>query len=136
MKYFVAKLPKYFELLVGISLAVIVVQYALITGVVKPGHLVSGLLQLCFYLLLAVSVFRGVIQHSRFAWLVVQMMLTALFSFSLLFAVVCAALALKGGSFWFLLFTVLLTSVVNGLLIGFLFSLPVCDYFSPRDDDQ
>ena len=46
MKHFMGKLPEYFEMLVGAVLVVIVVQYALITGAVKPGHLVSGFFQL------------------------------------------------------------------------------------------
>ena len=136
MKHFMGKLPEYFEMLVGAVLVVIVVQYALITGAVKPGHLVSGFFQLVFYLLLAVSVFRGIIRNSRLAWLVVQIMLVALFVFSLLFTVVLAMLALQGGIFWPLLFTALLTAVVNSLLMRFLFSLPVCDDYSPPDEDQ
>lgn len=136
MKYFVAKLPQYFEILVGISLVVVVAQYALITGVVRPDHPVLSLFQLGFYILLAASVFRGITQRSRFAWLVVQVMLIALFASSVLFAAVCAALSLKAGAFWMLVFTVVLTALVNGLLIALLFTLPVCDYFSPREKDQ
>jgi len=129
-------MPKYTDGLIGAVLVVIVVQYALITGVVRPGHLVSGILQLFCYLLLAVSVFRGFIQRSRLAWLVVQIMLAALFAFSVLFTAVSAVLTLTGGSFWVLLGLALLTAVGNGILMGILFSLPVCDYFSPRDDDD
>jgi len=135
MKRFTTKLPEYFEILVGSVLVIIVVQYALITGVVKSGHLVSGLFQLFFYLLLAATVFRGIIQRSRLAWLVVQIMLVALFVFSLLFTAVCAVLILQDGNIWTLLFTALLTAVLNGSLMGFLFSLPVCDYFRPANED-
>jgi len=28
------------------------------------------------------------------------------------------------------------TAVLNGLMVGFLFSVPVRDYFRPLDDDQ
>ncbi len=134
MRHLMAKLPKYFEPLMGGVLVVIVVQYALITGVLMPDHPVFSLLQLIFYLLLAVAIFRGIIQRSRLAWLVVQMMLVALSAFSLLCTGVCAVLAIDGGNLWTLLFTALLTAVVNGLLMGFLFALPVCDYFSPADE--
>jgi hypothetical protein len=30
----------------------------------------------------------------------------------------------------------LVVSILDGLLLGFLFSLPVCDYFSPKDEDD
>ena len=30
----------------------------------------------------------------------------------------------------------LLTAILNGLLLGILFSLPVCDYFRPIDKDR
>jgi len=136
MKHFAAKLPKYFEPLIGAVLVLIVVQYALITGVLKMDHPVSGLLQLGFYLLLAVAVYRGITQRSRLAWLVVQMMLIALFFSSLLFAVVCAVLAMDGGELWILLLAALLTAVVNGLLTGFLFSMPTSAVFTPKKDDQ
>lgn len=133
MRRLMSRLPKYFEPLVGAVLVIIVVQYALITGVLKPDHLVFSLLQLVFYLLLAVAVFRGMIQRSRLAWLVVQIMIVALFAFSLLCTGVCAVLAVDGGNIWILLLTALLTAVVNGLLMAFLFSLPVCNYFNPGD---
>ena len=136
MKYFAAKLPKYFELLIGTTLVVIVLQYALITGVLKLDHPVSGLIQLGFYLLLAVAVCRGISQRSRLAWLVVQIMLIALFFSSLLFAVVCAVLAMNGEELWILFFTALLTAVVNGLLTGFLFSMPTSAVFTPKQDNQ
>ncbi len=136
MRHLMVKLPKYFEPLVGAVLVIIVVQYALITGMLKPDHLVFSLFQLLFYLLLAVTVFRGIVQRSRLAWLVVQIMIVALFAFSILFSVVCAVLAAEGGDLWRLLFTALLTAVLNGLLMGFLFALPVCDCFVAPDADR
>ena len=38
------------------------------------------------YMLLGVTIFRGLIQRSRLAWLVAQIMLAALFVVSVLFA--------------------------------------------------
>ena len=139
MKQSMARLPKYFETLVGAILVVVVLQYMQLTGLVHPAHLISRLLQLFCYMLLAVAVFRGFIQRSRLAWLVSQIMLSALFAFSLLFTVTSAVLSLKTESLWTLLGIALLTAVANGLLLGFLFSLPVCDYFSPvraMENDQ
>lgn len=136
MRRLMSRLPKYFEPLVGAVLVIIVVQYALITGVLKPDHPVFSLLQLVFYLLLAVAVFRGMIQRSRLAWLVVQIMIVALFAFSLLCTGVCAVLAVDGGNIWILLLTALLTAVVNGLLMAFLFSLPVYEYFNSDNSSQ
>ncbi|MDD3276380.1 MAG: hypothetical protein PHP93_04955 [Kiritimatiellales bacterium] len=123
MKRLAAKLPKYGEALVGAAVVVITVQYALITGVMNLNHPVSGLSQLFFYLLLAGAVSRGITQRSPLAWLVVQIMMVALFAFSLLLTGICVVLALKGWSFWTMLLTALLTAVVNGLLVGFLFTL-------------
>jgi hypothetical protein len=124
MKQFTDNLPHYFEFLAGASLVVILAQYALVTGAARSGHLVSDLFQIVFYILLGLTVYRGIIQRSRLAWLVVQVMLAALFAFSLLSTVLCAVLAVESGNLWILLFTALLTAVVNGLLMGFLFSLP------------
>jgi hypothetical protein len=128
--------PKYLNGLLSALLVVMVVQYALLTGLVRPVPLVLQLMQLFCYLLLAVAVFRGFIQRSRLAWLVSQMMLAALFSFSLLFTVVSAVLSFKTEGLWLLFGTAMLTAVLNGLLLGVLFSLPVCDYFRPMKDDQ
>ena len=141
MKQSMSRLPKYFETLVGAVLVVLTIQYMLLTGLVHPAHLVSRLLQLFCYMLLAVAVFRGFIQRSRLAWLVTQMMLAALFAFSLLFTVVSAVLSLKTESLWGLMGLAVVVAVLNGLLLGFLFSMPVCDYFSPvrvrvSEDDQ
>lgn len=129
-------MPKYIRTLLGASLVVMVIQYALWTGVVHPVHLVFQLMQFFCYLLLAVAVFRGFIQRSRLAWLVSQMMLAALFSFSLLFTAVSALLSFQAEGRWFLFGIALLTAVLNGLLLGILFSLPVCDYFRPASNDQ
>jgi hypothetical protein len=63
-------------------------------------------------------------------------MLSALFAFSLLFTVISALFSLRDQGLWIMLGTALLTAILNGLLLGFLFSLPVCDYFSPRDENQ
>ncbi|HNX53520.1 MAG TPA: hypothetical protein PKI68_07225 [Pontiellaceae bacterium] len=128
--------PKYFHGLLGALLVVMVVQYALLTGLVRPIHLVFQLMQLFCYLLLTVTVFRGFIQRSRLAWLISQMMLAALFSFSLLFTVVSAVLSFQSEGLWLLFGAALVVAVLNGLLLGVLFSLPVCDYFRPMKDDQ
>ncbi|MGE4489713.1 MAG: hypothetical protein AB7E95_09235 [Kiritimatiellales bacterium] len=122
---------KYINSVLGAVLVVMVVQYALLTGLVRPVHLVFQMLQLFCYLLLAVSVFRGFIQRSRLAWLVAQVMLAALFAFSLLFTVISAVLSMKMQSLWLILGLASMTAILNGLLLGFLFSLPVCDYFKP-----
>ncbi len=124
--------PKYLYTLLGAILVVMVVQYALLTGLVRPVHLIFELIQFFCYLLLAVAVFRGFIERSRLAWLVAQLMLVSLFSFSLLFTVISAVLSFKAQGLWLLLGFALLTSVLNGILLGVLFSLPVCDYFRPR----
>lgn len=128
--------PKYLNGLLGALLVVMVVQYALLTGLVRPIHLVFQLMQIFCYLLLTVAIFRGFIQRSRLAWLISQMMLAALFSFSLLFTVVSAVLSFKAEGLWVLFGAALVVAVLNGLLLGVLFSLPVCDYFRPMKDDQ
>lgn len=125
--------PKYVSGLLGAVLVVTVVQYALLTGVVRPVHLVSQILQAFCYLLLSVAVLRGFIQRSRLAWLVAQIMLSAMFAFSLLFITISAVFSLKTQGLWIMLGAALVTALLNGLLLGFLFSLPVCDYFSPSE---
>lgn len=128
--------PRYFYSLIGALLVVMVVQYALLTGLVRPTHLIFQLMQIFCYLLLAVAVFRGFIERLRLAWLVAQMMLAALFSFSLLFTVISGLLSFRTQGLWLLFGVAVLTAVLNGLLLGALFSLPVCDYFRPIDKDQ
>lgn len=128
--------PSYIHALLGSVLVVMVVQYALLTGLVRPVHLVFQIMQLFCYLLLAVAIFRGFIQRSRLAWLVSQIMLSAMFAFSLLFTTISAVFSLKTQGLWIMIGAALLTAVLNGLLLGFLFSLPVCDYFSPMKKDQ
>ncbi|MFA6172723.1 MAG: hypothetical protein WC701_03480 [Kiritimatiellales bacterium] len=129
-------IPKYIYTLLGALLVVMVIQYALLTGVVHPVHLIFQLMQIFCYLLLTVAVFRGFIERSRVAWLVSQLMLAALFSFSLLFTVVSAVLSFQAKGLWLLFGAVLLVAVLNGILLGILFSLPVCDYFRPMDDKR
>lgn len=136
MKRKIKIVPKYLNGLLGALLVVMVVQYALLTGLVHPIHLVFQLMQMFCYLLLAVSIFRGFIQRSRLAWLISQMMLAALFSFSLLFTVVSAVLSFQAEGLWLLFGAALVVAILNGLLLGVLFSLPVCDYFRPMKDDQ
>lgn len=126
--------PKYFYTLLGAILLVMVIQYALLTGLVRPVHLIFELIQMFCYLLLAVAVFRGFIERSRLAWLVAQLMLVSLFSFSLLFTVFSAILSFQSQGLWLLFGFALLTSILNGILLGVLFSLPVCDYFRPRKE--
>jgi hypothetical protein len=129
-------MPKYLHGLLGAVLVVLVVQYSLLTGLVKPVHLVFEIMQMFCYMLLGVAVFRGFIQRSRLAWLVAQIMLAAMFAFSLLFTTISAVFALKTQGVWIMLGAALGTAILNGLLLGFLFSLPVCDYFSPVGQDQ
>jgi hypothetical protein len=124
------------EVVLGAVLVVLVVQYSLLTGLVKPVHLVFEIMQMFCYMLLGVAVFRGFIQRSRLAWLVAQIMLAAMFAFSLLFTTISAVFALKTQGVWIMLGAALGTAILNGLLLGFLFSLPVCDYFSPVGQDQ
>jgi len=128
------RMPKYLNSLLGALLVVMVVQYALLTGLVRPVHLVFQIMQIFCYLLLTAAVFKGFIQRSRLAWLVSQIMLSALFAFSLLFTAISAVFALRTEGIWIMLGAAVLTAVLNGLLLGFLFSLPVCDYFSPQKD--
>lgn len=128
------RVPKYLNSLLGALLVVMVVQYALLTGLVRPVHLVFQIMQIFCYLLLTVAVFKGFIQRSRLAWLVSQIMLAALFAFSLLFTAISAVFALRTEGIWIMLTAAVLTAILNGLLLGFLFSLPVCDYFSPQND--
>jgi len=127
--------PKYFQFLVGSLLVVMVVQYALLTGVWSPVHIVFILLQIFCYCLLAVAVFRGLIQRSRLAWLVSQIMLTAMFAFSLLCTTLSAVFALKTQGVGIMLGAAIGVAVLDGLLLGILFSLPVCDYFKLIDED-
>lgn len=128
--------PKYIHGLLGAVLVVMIVQYALLTGLVKPVHLVFEIMQAFCYLLLAVSVFRGFIQRSGIAWLVAQIMLSAMFCFSVLFTMISAVFALKTQGLWVMLGAGLVAAILNGVLLGFLFSLPVCDCFSPFDESQ
>ncbi len=121
--------PKYFYTLLGAVLVVVVIQYALLTGAVRPVHLIFELIRIFCYLLLAVAIFRGFIERSRLAWLAAQLMLVSLFSFSLLFTVTTAILSFQSQGLWLLLGFALLASILNGILMGVLFSLPVCDYF-------
>jgi hypothetical protein len=83
-----------------------------------------------------VAVFRGFIERSRLAWLVAQIMLCALFDFSLLFTAVSAVFSLKTDSLWTLVGAAAATVILNGLLMAVLFSLPVRHYFRPFDEDQ
>ncbi len=128
--------PKYVGGLLGAILIVMVVQYSLLTGLVRPVHLIFQIMQLFCYLLLAVAIFRGFIERSRLVWLISQLMLAALFSFSVLFTVISAVLSFKAEGLWLLFGGALLTAVLNGLLLGVLFSLPVCDYFRSIDDSR
>lgn len=128
--------PKYFQYLASSVLVVMVVQYALLTGIWSPVHIVFVLLQVFCYCLLAVAIFRGLIQRSRMAWLVVQIMLTALFAFSLLCSTLSAVFALKTQGVGIMLGSAVGVAVLDGLLLGILFSLPVSDYFKPQNVDQ
>jgi hypothetical protein len=56
--------------------------------------------------------------------------------FSLLFTAISAVFSLKTASLWSMLGVAVVTSVLNGLMMGFLFSIPVRNYFRPLDDDQ
>lgn len=129
-------MPKYIYTLLGASLVVMVIEYALWTGLVRPVHLIFQMMQIFCYLLLTVAVFRGFLERSRLAWLVSQLMLAALFSFSLLFTIVSAVLSFKADGLWLLFGAALVVAILNGLLLGVLFSLPVCDYFRPVDDNR
>jgi len=128
--------PKYLSGLLGAVLVVMVVQYSLMTGLVHPVNFVFQAMQVFCYLLLAVAVFRGVIQRSPLAWLVAQTMLSALFAFSLLFTTVSAVFTLKSQGLGIMLGAALLTAVLNGLLLGILFSLPVYDYFNSKNENE
>ena len=123
--------PKYLRGLVAALLVVMVVQYALVTA--HPVGMVFLILQVFCYLLLAAALFRGFIERSRLAWLVAQIMLTALFDFSLLFAAVSAIFSLKTESLWVMLVAAVTTSVLNGLMMIFLLSIPIRNYFRPLD---
>ena len=126
---------KYINNLLGALLVVMIVQYAVLTCLVRPGQLVFKLMQIFCYLLLTSTLFRGFIERSRLAWLIAQMMLIALFASSLLFTCISAILSLSIKSFWALAAVALFTAVVNGIQLGFLFSLPVCNYYCPSDKE-
>jgi hypothetical protein len=130
------QVPKYFRGLLGAVLLVMIVQYALMTGVVHPVNMISMILQIFCYLLLMAALFRGLIERSRLAWLVAQIMLCALFDFSLLFIAVSAVFSLKTESLWIMVGSAAVTALLNGLLVGFLFSIPVRNYFRPLHEDQ
>ena len=127
---------KYVASLLGAVLVVMIVQYALLTGLVQPVHMIFLVMQVFCYLLLIVAILRGLIERSRLAWLVTQIMLCALFDFSLLFTAVSAVFSLKTASLWGMFGAAVATAVLNGLMMGLLFSIPVRDYFRPLDDDQ
>ena len=126
-------MPKYLKGLLGAVLVVMGVQYALITA--HPVGAVFLILQVFCYLLLMAALFRGLIERSRLAWLIVQIMLCALFDFSLLFAAVSAVFSLKTESLWVLLGFAVVTAVLNGLLMILLFVIPIRNYLRPLDDD-
>ncbi|MBC8205735.1 MAG: hypothetical protein ISR85_05185 [Kiritimatiellales bacterium] len=128
--------PKYITGLLGSALVVLVVQYSLLTGLIEPVHPIFVIMQMFCYMLLGVAVFRGFIQHSRLAWLVAQIMLASMFAVSILFTTFSLVFSLESKGFVIMLAGALLTAVLNGLMLGFLFSLPVCDYFRPSDEDQ
>jgi hypothetical protein len=128
------KMPtKYIRGLLGALLVVIVVQYALITGLVAD--VVFLILQIFCYLLLAAALFRGFIERSRLAWLVAQIMLSAIFDFSLLFALISAVFSLKTESLWIMAGAAVVTATLNGLLMFFLFAIPIRNYFRPAGND-
>jgi len=127
---------KYIIGLMGSALMVLVVQYALLTSRMETAHPIFIAMQVFCYMLLGVALFRGVIQRSRLAWLIARMMLSALFAVSILFASFTLVLMLQDKSFTLMLLAALLAAVLNGLMLGILFSLPVCDYFKPVSKDQ
>ncbi|MEI7850216.1 MAG: hypothetical protein WCH86_00120 [Kiritimatiellales bacterium] len=127
------EMPKYFRGLVVALLLVVIVQYVLMTGLVRPVGGVFLALQIFCYLLLAAALLRGFIERSRLAWLVAQIMLTALFDFSLLFAAISAVFSLKTDSLWIMVGSAVATTVLNGLLMVLLFVIPVRNYFRPLD---
>ncbi len=126
-------MPKYFKGLLGAVLVVMGVQYALITA--RPVGMVFLILQVFCYLLLMAALFRGLIERSRLAWLVAQIMLCALFDFSLLFIAISALFSLKTESLWFMVGAAVVTAAVNGLMMVFLFAIPIRNYFRPAGDD-
>ncbi len=128
------KMPtKYIRGLVVALLLVVVVQYVLMTGLVRPVGGVFLTLQIFCYLLLVAALFRGFIERSRLAWLVAQIMLCALFDFSLLFAAISAVFSLKTESLWIMVGSAVAATVLNGLLMVLLFVIPVRNYFRPLD---
>jgi len=127
------EMPNYFRGLVFALLVVMVLQYVLMTGLVRPVGSVFLTLQIFCYLLLAAALLRGFIERSRLAWLVAQIMLTALFDFSLLFAAISAVFSLKTESLWIMVGCAVATTVLNGLLMVLLFAIPVRNYFRPLD---
>ncbi|MBI9019706.1 MAG: hypothetical protein JEZ10_00415 [Verrucomicrobia bacterium] len=136
MKRILKMEPKHLRGLMGILLVVMVLQYALMTGLVRPVGMVFLIMQIFCYLLLIAAVFRGFIQRSRLAWLVTQTMLFALFDFSILFTAVSTVLSLKTETLWGMAGAVASITILNGLLVGVLFSIPVRQYFRPFDDNQ
>ena len=127
--------PKYITGLLGSALVVLVVQYSLLTHLVEPVHPVFVIMQTFCYMLLGVAVFRGFIQHSRLAWLVAQIMLASMFAISILFTTFSLVFSLESKGFVIMLAGALLSAVLNGLMLGFLFSVPVCNYFKPFEED-
>jgi len=93
-------------------------------------------MQMFCYMLLGVAVFRGFIQRSKLAWLVSQIMLSALFAISILFTTFGLVYSLESKGFLIMLGAALFSAVLNGLMLGFLFSLPVCDYFKASDEED
>lgn len=127
-------IAKYMIGLFGAVLVFLVVQYFLLTSRMEPVHPMFVTMQVFCYMLLGAALFRGFIQRSRLAWLIARMMLAALFAVSLLFATFSVVLMLKEKSISLMVTASLLAAVIDGLLMGILFSLPVCDYFKPPDN--
>ena len=128
-------MPKYLKGLLGALLVVMAVQYVLVTGLIQPVGAVFLTLQIFCYLLLIAALFRGFIERSRLAWLVAQIMLSAIFDFSLLFTAVSAMFSLKTESLWIMLGAAVVTAALNGLLMIFLFAIPIRNYLRPVDED-
>ncbi|MBL7016294.1 MAG: hypothetical protein ISR84_01915 [Kiritimatiellales bacterium] len=127
---------KYLTGLLGAALLVLVVQYSLLTGLVDPVHPVFVIMQVFCYMVLGVAGFRGLIQRSKLAWLVAQIMLSALFAISILFTTFGLVFSLESKGFLIMLAAALFSAVLNGLMLGFLFSMPVCEYFRPAKENQ
>jgi hypothetical protein len=124
-------LPRSIQVLLGFLLLLVGGQFVFLARWVhQGGHRIFHLIGLLSVLVFVGFLWIGFKERSRFAWMTAQLMLMVLFLFSLIGFGVSLASSLRTGSLLLHLLFELLAALINGVLLNFIFSLPVRDYFS------